>query len=83
MSRTPRTAGALALLCLSSPAAALAEDACASAEFTANNVWMMVCTALVFIMHLGFASLESGLSRSKNTVFSRRQALEQRHKDFG
>ena len=21
---------------------------------TANNVWMMVCTALVFFMHLGF-----------------------------
>jgi ammonium transporter, Amt family len=37
-------------------------------EFYASNVWMMVCTALVFIMHLGFASIESGLSRSKNTV---------------
>ena len=37
-------------------------------EFVANNVWMMMCTALVFIMHLGFAALESGLSRSKNTV---------------
>lgn len=36
--------------------------------FTVNNVWMMVATALVFIMHLGFASLESGLTRSKNTV---------------
>jgi Amt family ammonium transporter len=28
----------------------------------------MVSTALVFIMHLGFASVESGLSRAKNTV---------------
>ena len=36
--------------------------------FTANNNWMMVATFLVFIMHLGFASLESGLTRSKNTV---------------
>ncbi|MBX3745599.1 MAG: ammonium transporter [Verrucomicrobiae bacterium] len=36
--------------------------------FTAHNLWMMVATALVFIMHLGFASLESGLTRSKNTV---------------
>jgi ammonium transporter, Amt family len=38
------------------------------ALFTANNNWMMVATFLVFIMHLGFASLESGLTRSKNTV---------------
>lgn len=36
--------------------------------FTTNNIWMLVATILVFIMHLGFASLESGLSRSKNTV---------------
>jgi Amt family ammonium transporter len=35
---------------------------------TINNVWMMIATALVFIMHLGFATVESGLSRSKNTV---------------
>jgi ammonium transporter, Amt family len=50
------------------PAAARADETVTQAEFVANNVWMMVCTALVFIMHLGFASLESGLSRSKNTV---------------
>ena len=36
--------------------------------FTINNTWMMVATFLVFIMHLGFASLESGLTRAKNTV---------------
>ena len=35
---------------------------------TANNVWMMVCTALVFFMHLGFAFLEIGLTRQKNTL---------------
>jgi Amt family ammonium transporter len=29
---------------------------------------MMLATGLVFIMHLGFASLEAGLTRSKNTV---------------
>ena len=28
----------------------------------------MVATALVFVMHLGFATLESGLTQSKNTV---------------
>jgi ammonium transporter, Amt family len=38
------------------------------AIFTVNNVWMMLCTGLVFIMHLGFATVESGLTRSKNTV---------------
>jgi len=38
------------------------------AIFVANNIWMLVATFLVFIMHLGFASLESGLTRSKNTV---------------
>lgn len=38
------------------------------ALFTANNIWMLLATALVFIMHLGFATLESGLARKKNTV---------------
>ncbi len=38
------------------------------ATFTANNVWMMVCTALVFFMHSGFAFLEIGLTRQKNTI---------------
>ena len=36
--------------------------------FTVNNIWMLVSTILVFIMHLGFASLEAGLTRAKNTV---------------
>lgn len=33
-----------------------------------NNTWMLVATFMVFIMHLGFATLETGLTRSKNTV---------------
>ena len=36
--------------------------------FTINNLWMMVSTFLVFTMHLGFATVESGLARAKNTV---------------
>lgn len=45
-----------------------AADAAVSAEmFTVNNLWMLVATFLVFIMHLGFATLESGLTRAKNT----------------
>ena len=36
--------------------------------FTINNLWILISSSLVFIMHLGFATLESGLTRSKNTV---------------
>ncbi|MHA7131030.1 ammonium transporter [Algoriphagus namhaensis] len=36
--------------------------------FTTNNVWMMMSTALVFIMHLGFAGVETGFGQAKNTV---------------
>ncbi len=35
---------------------------------TVNNVWMMICTALVFLMHLGFSLLEIGFTRQKNTI---------------
>ena len=37
-------------------------------SLTANNIWMMVSTALVFIMHLGFAGVEAGFTQAKNTV---------------
>jgi len=40
----------------------------AEAMFTVNNTWMMVSIFLVFIMHLGFATVETGLTRAKNTV---------------
>jgi Amt family ammonium transporter len=60
-------APALGLVFMSMPA--WAEEAPVSAEmFTANNLWMMVAAGLVFIMHLGFATLESGLTRAKNTT---------------
>lgn len=36
--------------------------------YTAHNLWILVATVLVFIMHLGFASLEAGFVRKKNTV---------------
>ena len=35
---------------------------------TTNNVWMMLCAALAFFMHLGFSFLEIGLTRQKNTI---------------
>ena len=64
------TAWIPALLCLLQPAwAAAQEEAQVDVGlFTANNAWMMLCAGLVFIMHLGFATLESGLTRAKNTV---------------
>ncbi len=36
--------------------------------FRANNTWILIAAALVFIMHLGFAAVESGLCRAKNCV---------------
>jgi len=64
-----RTGSIVALGALLLPTTALADDAGVSlAEFTANNLWLMIAAGLVFIMHLGFASLESGLTRAKNTV---------------
>jgi Amt family ammonium transporter len=36
--------------------------------FTISNLWILLCAFLVFIMHLGFACLESGLTQKKNTV---------------
>lgn len=35
--------------------------------FTISNLWILISTALVFIMHLGFSCVESGLCQSKNT----------------
>jgi Amt family ammonium transporter len=51
-----------------SEVAAAAGPTAADVLFTTNNVWMMLATGLVFLMHLGFASLEAGLCRRKNTV---------------
>ena len=35
--------------------------------FTVSNLWLLIAAAMVFVMHTGFAMLESGLSRAKNT----------------
>lgn len=37
-------------------------------KFMVDNLWILIAAALVFIMHLGFATLESGMTRQKNTV---------------
>lgn len=44
------------------------EDAYAFDFFTTSMLWTVIAAALVFLMHLGFATLEAGLTRSKNTV---------------
>ena len=59
----PALLGALAL-----PGVAFAEEGFDQGVFVANNIWMMLAAALVFIMHLGFAMVETGLTRAKNTV---------------
>ena len=45
-----------------------AEYAPAFDFFTVSMLWTVIAAALVFLMHLGFATLESGLTQSKNTV---------------
>lgn len=73
--RERRLAGALPAalglaVLLATPATGWADEGptAMDAMFTANNIWMMLCAGLVLIMHLGFASLEAGMTRAKNTV---------------
>jgi Amt family ammonium transporter len=37
-------------------------------KFMIDNLWILVCAAMVFIMHLGFATVESGFTQAKNSV---------------
>ncbi len=37
-------------------------------KFMIDNLWVLIASFLVFIMHPGFATLEAGLTRPKNTV---------------
>ena len=36
--------------------------------FATSMLWTVIAAALVFLMHLGFATLEAGLTQSKNTI---------------
>jgi len=66
---TIKVVSAMAVDTLASKASLAATDeSVAQLGLTANNIWMMICTALVFIMNLGFATVESGLARSKNAT---------------
>ena len=49
------------------------EEAAAPTEaalntFRIDNLWILIAAFLVFIMHLGFSTLEAGLTQEKNTV---------------
>jgi len=60
-----------AVLVTLAPTLAMAQDQAAPADPTllvVNNLWMLISALLVFIMHLGFSTLEAGLAQSKNTV---------------
>jgi Amt family ammonium transporter len=78
MHANAQEAGDVATQAVAEAAAAMSEapqvtaqsamDEAKNSLFTVNNTWMMVATFLVFVMHLGFATVETGLTRSKNTV---------------
>lgn len=64
-------AAALLVAALATPA--FAQDADPMAQIgdlkvAIDTIWVMVAGMLVFFMNLGFAMVESGLARSKNTV---------------
>jgi ammonium transporter, Amt family len=43
-------------------------NASALTPWLTHNIWVLIAAFLVFIMHLGFATLESGLCQTKNAV---------------
>lgn len=59
-----------ALLAFTSPALAQSPDPDAIGELTRglNTLWVIITAALVFWMQAGFAFVEAGLTRSKNTT---------------
>ena len=58
----------LAQLEAAQSAAVAAQQAADYAQFMSNNMWIFISAALVFIMHLGFSTLEAGFVRKKNVV---------------
>ena len=61
-------AGGALLAVMTSPVAAQADDATAAVQAALDNGWVVLAGALVFTMQAGFALLESGLTRVKNTT---------------
>lgn len=58
----------LALAIVLQPSLAFANEAGGSSLASINTVWIATAAALVFFMQAGFALVESGMARAKNTV---------------
>ena len=58
----------LGIFNLAAKAQALPEGTALSAEFLANNLWLLVAAVLVIFMNAGFAMVEAGMCRQKNAV---------------
>lgn len=56
------------LLAFAMPANAADGDRLAQLELGALTLYLMLATVLVFIMHVGFAMLEAGMTRQKNAA---------------
>src|SRR5690606_6760066 len=56
------------LLLLSAAGSVLAEEPALATQASVDAVWIICAGALVFFMQAGFALLESGLCRAKNSV---------------
>ena len=50
------------------PLAAVAAPETTTSPEAINTIWVMTASALIFLMQAGFAFLEGGMVRSKNTV---------------
>jgi len=68
MKKTLLTLAALAGLAGFASAETATTDALADVKFIVDNLWILISAALVFLMHLGFSALESGLCQKKNVV---------------
>ncbi len=65
----PQTAVAAVRPPSAAPKSATAEPAAAHAMQDAQNqLWILLCASLVFVMQAGFLCLESGLTRAKNSI---------------
>lgn len=62
------TIGETVLLPLLTSAGEAAQQPAMNIEHLVGNTWLLIAALLVFIMHLGFACLEAGLTRARNTV---------------
>ncbi len=58
----------LIVLTIESAPAMAQEGSIADLTFMVGNLWLLMATAMVFLMHLGFAALEAGLTQEKNTI---------------